>query len=95
MDRTSRRNLSHIDSFDIAYERTARGSKLRRFFVDLVCWSSASGQWILRNRKWFPSEMILDILVVERDRRFAFNDVNPLKDMSNYDADDSTKGGAD
>lgn len=36
---------------------------------------------ILRNRKWFPSEMILDILVAERDRRFGGNETNPLQDM--------------
>jgi hypothetical protein len=43
VERTSRRNLCHINSFDVTYERTTRGSILPRFFVDLVCWSTASG----------------------------------------------------
>jgi hypothetical protein len=95
VERTPRRNLCHIDSLVAAYGRTTRGSILRRFFVDLVFWSTASGQWILRNRKWFASEMILDILVAERDRRFGGNERNSLQDMSNYDASDGTKSGAD
>lgn len=83
------------ESFHILYERTESGSILRKFFVDLLCWSSMSGQTVLKMQHAIPSEMILDMLVLERDRRVNNIKRDPLENMSNYDASRDLDGEAD
>jgi hypothetical protein len=86
---TIRRRIARIRYYQlpalrIPFEKTLQGSVVRKFVIDLLCWSSKPAKNLFDRRAMIPSEMFIELFVAERNRRMALNPKNPLEDMSNY-----------
>jgi hypothetical protein len=89
--RIKRTSYYRLAALRIPFEKTLQGSVLRKFVIDLLCWSALTAQTLFEYRDGIPSEMFIELYMAERERRMAINPKNPLEDMSNYIVDESRK----
>jgi hypothetical protein len=86
ISRTKSRTISYPIICHMVYEETTENSPLRKWIVDLWCWSVTQEIASFENAlDVFPVQMILDLLIANRKRVLWNNDLQcPLNNSSTY-----------
>jgi len=83
-ERVLRNSAFHSSLFHLVYEKTMDDSVLRKFFVDMMCWSDFSADLIVQSVSKIQPQMIVELFTAERKRWMEKIFISPLYDMSNY-----------
>jgi hypothetical protein len=67
--RVLRTSAFHSGLFHRVYEKTMDDSALRKFVVDVLCWSNASADLIVKSASRIPPQIFVDLFAAERNRR--------------------------
>jgi hypothetical protein len=78
-----RSRVLNSDAVEVAYKETTAGSRLRKYFTDVICWHATSPESLSIHMKFAPREFISDLFFAERLRRLD-GGLSTAPRMENY-----------